>query len=649
MPVNLKRLAFRRPFQRVRHFALAACLLTTLSSCDWWASKSFLGFGDDRGYWLPLTVALRYDPSVVDAALDYKDNCLQAKALPFGASLSEALTRQIGLVFEHVQYDARSSKGAPDGAVEVTVGLKELDLFLPPRREGTYTAKLTLGGTANYFDQAGNLLYTKNLRVENKGKAETDSRSCDVRGLDKLAAETSMLLAEGLKKHLGTATPIRRAAQEQQKDQKGGRRAVAGVPAVPAPPLSSTPAAVPPSSVTPIPPVQVGEPIPLSFRAMLRDENANQVLEGGERVTVKAEVTNTGSAPATGLTLALSGSPALVQAFRNPVPVGDLQPGETKRVEVSGKLPAVARSEQAELVIAVESASGIPQTSKKFIAALRPAQADDIEVLSVDVDQVPARVRGFERRKAVGIAIGVGKFREAEVSPVKFAAHDAETMAKYFRTVGGIPPDQIKVLTDERALKEDLAEAFEEWLPRQIKKDGIVFVFFSGRAVVDAAGAVSLVPHEGGSKSSARLFSVRRLHSALARLPIQHAILILDVSLEGSGADRAKKEPNWNTVGEPGEEGKFLHVVSVTGLQEAHRFDRGRHGLFTYYVLKGLSGAADGDRDGQIIVAELFDYAREQVLKSAKTEYGNEQEPALVPELSPNAKVWDLPLARVTK
>jgi len=621
------------------HLTLAACLAAALAGCDWWSSKSFLGFGDDRGYWLPLTVALRFDPSVTEGALEYKDNCLQAQALPIGQPLSEALTRQIGLVFEHVHSDA--SKPA-DGAVDVSAGLKELDLFVPPRRSGTYTATLTLGATANYLDQSGNLLYSKSLRVETKGKVETDSRSCDVRGLDKLAAEGSLLLAQGLKKNLGTAPPIRRAAQAQ----KAGRPALAAAPASPAAAPVAAPAL---AAAKPVQPAQAGGLIPLSLRAMLRDENANQVLEGGERVTVKAEVTNSGPAPATGVVLALSGTPAVVQALKNPVPVGDLQPGETKRVEVSGKLPAVSESQQAELIVGVETVSGVvEQAPKKFIAALRPGfLEEDIEVLSVDVDQIPTRVRGHEHRKAVGIAIGVGKFREAELAPVKFAAHDAEIVAKYFRTAGGIPADQIKVLTDERASKEDLAEVFEDWLPRQAKKGAIVLVYFSGRAVVDAAGAVSLVPHEGNPKTGARLFSVRRLHAALDSLPIQHAVLLMDARLEGPGSPDRRKEPKWNSSTAEDEDGKLVHILSATGFQEAHRYDRGRHGLFTYYVLKGLSGTADADRDGQVIVAELFDYVREQVLKLARNEYGNEQEPALAPELSPNAKVWDLPLAKV--
>jgi hypothetical protein len=41
----------------------------------------------------------------------------------------------------------------------------------------------------------------------------------------------------------------------------------------------------------------------------------------------------------------------------------------------------------------------------------------------------------------------------------------------------------------------------------------------------------------------------------------------------------------------------------------------GGHGVFTYYLLEGLKGAADANHDHQITVGELFDYVSRQVSK----------------------------------
>ncbi len=612
----------------VTRLVLAAVLLTNLAGCNWFSSR---GVGDSEGYWLPLTVKLRLDPSVTEAGLAYADACGQRRTLPLGDRLKGVLEREIGMVFEHLQTESSPAKGGPpDGEVEVALGLKEVELLIPRKGKRSYPATVTVGATISYFDAAGALLYTKKLRTEGRDDIETDSEGCEIHGLDKVADRAVETLAQGLKKQLGTSTKVRQAAEAKA----GGSR-----PTV-ARSQSETRVAT-----------KAGQ-AQLSFRAMLREENKNQILEGGERLTVTVEITNAGPGIAQGVQVMLDGSPALVRRFTNPIPVGDLQPGETKLVEASSKLPPVSAAEQAELVLSLASSSGDVQepAQKKFVAALRPARSEQVEVLSVDVDQVPERVRGYERRKAVGIAIGVGAFRDPDVPGVKFAVHDAEVVGDYFRTVGGIPGRQIKVVTNDHALKDDLAELFESWLPEHVGSDSVVLVFFSGRATTDpSTGAVSLIPHDGNPAAPPRLFSLRRLQAALARLSIQRAVLFLDVSLTvpPSSVSRNHRAPVWDTGAPALRDGKLVQILGIHGIQEAHQYEQGQHGLFTYYLLKGLGGTADKDRDGIVEVGELFDYLRAQVPKTAKAEYGNEQEPSCLPVLGPRAPIRGIPLARV--
>ena len=612
----------------VARLVLAAVLLIGLTGCDWFSPR---GAGDSQGYWLPLTVKLRLDPSVTEAELAYIDACGQRRTFPVGDRLKGALEREIGMVFEHVQAESSPMKhGPPDGTVEVALGLRELELLISRKGKRRYPATVTVGATISYFDAADTLLYIKKLRTEARDDVETDSEGCEVYGLDKVANRAVDTLAQGLKKHLGTSTKVRQVAEAKAR---GGR------------PTAARSQAETKTST------EAGTAL-LSFRAMLREENKNQILEGGERVTVTVEITNAGPGIARHVQVMLDGTPALVQQLTNPIPVGDLQPGETKLVEASGKLPPVSATEQAELVISVASSSGDVQepARKKFVAALRPARSEQLEVLSVDVDQVPERLSGYERRKAVGIAIGVGAFRDPEVPGVKFAVRDAEVVADYFRTAGGISARQIKVVTNDYALKDDLAEVFEKWLPEHVGPDSVVLVFFSGRAIMDpSTGVVSLIPHDGSQASSPRLFSLRRLQAALTRLAIQQAVLLLDVSLTvpPSSVSQNHRDPVWDTGASAVRDGKLVQILGIHGIQEAHQYEQGQHGLFTYYLLKGLGGTADQDQDGIVTVGELFDYVHAQVPKTAKVVYGNEQEPSCVPTLGPRAPIRGLPLARV--
>jgi hypothetical protein len=82
-------------------------------------------------------------------------------------------------------------------------------------------------------------------------------------------------------------------------------------------------------------------------------------------------------------------------------------------------------------------------------------------------------------------------------------------------------------------------------------------------------------------------------------------------------------------------------------VQEAHYYDLGQHGLFAYQLLKGLGGAADIDKDGTILAGELCMYAKGQVGKMAREQFGNAQEPLCVPGPGHGAMVRLQPVAKL--
>jgi hypothetical protein len=625
-----------RVWSLLAHLAFVVPITIGLTSCDA-PSKIFSRLADPEGYWLPLTVDLRMDSSVTEAGVDYVDACRRAQRLPIGDRLKDSLRREIGMVFERV----RTSQDAPvDGALDVALGLMEIDLLIPRQGSRSYPATMTLGATVTYIDSSGAILYTKNLRVDVKGTVQTEEQDCRVQGLAALASEAVGTLTQGLKKHLGTSTNIREAARERRDHDHAAS------------------VSEPKSEIADIQnralgaaPASAGEPTSLSFRVMLRDGDGDQLLESGETISIEMEVHNAGSGSVKQIFVNLSGTPTLVSQFTNPIAIGDLQPGEIKHLAVRGVAPDMAAREQAELILSLETRAGraIPPTQKKFQVTLYPDSAGAAKE-SVDVDRIPERIDGYERQKAVGIAIGVSAFRNSSDSGVPFAARDAEVMAKYFQSVGGISSKQIRLATNDHVLKEDLVELFEEWLPGQVVHGGTVFVFIAGRAFVNpSTGAVSLIPYEADSVSSQRLYSFRRLYDALARLPMQRAVLLMDLLLTepSSGEEQRAKAPAWDALPPALRGDKVVQLIGVTSRQEAHQYAEGRHGLFTYFLLKGLGGAADFDQNGMVVLGELCGYVREHVLRVAQEKFDNAQEPACVPSLDRKSKAAQLALSRV--
>ena len=48
------------------------------------------------------------------------------------------------------------------------------------------------------------------------------------------------------------------------------------------------------------------------------------------------------------------------------------------------------------------------------------------------------------------------------------------------------------------------------------------------------------------------------------------------------------------------------------------------HGVFTYYLVQGLQGAADLNRDGIVTLQELYEYVEQQVTRKSRMVGGNQ-------------------------
>ena len=626
--------------------ALLGCigLLTlSLAGCGLFASREA-----QIDYYLPLTVQLRQAPTVLAAHLTYQDACGQAQSLSFGKPLADAIARKSGRVFQKVVMEGSTVPSPIDGYEDVSVGMTTFDLYIPGRGSKSYPATLAIGLDFAYTAADGNVLFSKKLQSIGHGDVHVNETSCDVKGVEKIVQEAISKVTDGMAENLGMSVRIREAASAGRAESVGPSAAppspiVQAVPALPA-------AIQAPAQQAPAVTAVTDEPSVLVFRAIIRDENRNQLLHQGESVSVEIEVKNEGPGIAPGVEILVSGSPALVEMMPAVLAVGDLAAGDAKRLSINGKVGNVPEAVQGELVLALRATSATVQlpSVKKFLVAVKPADAPDAVMVPVDVDDL-AKIPGkLKQPKAVGVAIGIGQFRESGLARVKYAHQDAEMMAKYWSAVGGIPGERIRRLFDSRALKSDLAETFEEWLPKQVDPATVVYVFIAGRGLVDpATGAVLLIPFDGAGTSPARLFSLRRLQEALSKLPSQRAIVILDLSLEHLPTENgaAKAAPLWPEE-ERGKE-RIMWMVGNRAIQETHEFDLGQHGLFTYQLLRGLGGSADVDKDGTILAGELCTYTKGQVLKMAREQFGNEQEPLCVPGPGQGATVRLQPVAKL--
>jgi hypothetical protein len=611
---------------------VAGLCIAMLTGCSLFSSRD----AAMSRYALPLTVQLRSGQSIAEAQLTYQDTCGQTQSLPIGAPLQDMLKRKTGRVFERVLTNETGPSSVPDGYVDVALGPTSVDLAFSRKADRSHPAMVTLGLDFAYRSADGTVLYSKKMQSIGRGEVDITKASCEVKGLEAIAKEAIGYVTDGMAAYLGTSTKITDAAQAL----KGGPKTTA----------SENPAVAPQSAVALPVPVPSGESASVIFRAIVHNQNRNQVLHTGETVAIEIEVKNEGPGIARAVELSVTATPVLIERIPSMVSVGDLHPGEVKRVTLEGKVGRVHNDVQAELTLTLHAGSPMVRlpSSKKFLVAMKPEPAPaEVVALSVDVDQLPKRASLLKQPKAVGIVIGVGRFRENGIAQIKYAARDATVMATYLRSIAGIPSERVQTLTDAHALKDDLIEVLEEWLPMQVDPTTVVYVSITGRGVIEATtGAVSMMLFDSTATSGERRYSLRRLREALASLPIQQAVVMLDLSFERAlgqeGADMIA--PLWEQDGSGKD--KIMWIVGNRAVREAHSYSPGRHGLFTYQLLKGLGGAADLDKNGTILAGELCTYTRWQVLKVSQEQYGHEQEPLCLPGPGTGSSVRLQPVAQ---
>ena len=183
-------------------------------------------------------------------------------------------------------------------------------------------------------------------------------------------------------------------------------------------------------------PIPVDQPATVIFRAIVRDENRDQVFHSGEAIAIEIEVKNEGPGTARAVELLVAATPILTTQIPGVVSIGDLQPGEVKHVTLDGKVGTIHAAAPEELTLILRAKSPLVRlpSAKKFLVSMKPASTLETAT-PVDVDRLPKRPSLLKQPKAIGIVVGVGQFRESGIPRVKYAARDAEAMATYLKSM----------------------------------------------------------------------------------------------------------------------------------------------------------------------------------------------------------------------
>ena len=245
----------------------------------------------------------------------------------------------------------------------------------------------------------------------------------------------------------------------------------------------------------------------------------------------------------------------------------------------------------------------------------------------------PTRLKARLKPDALAIVIGVESYRDAPGAT--FADRDAQYFMDYAHRALGVPEQNIKLLVNDQAGRTGLKKALKLWLPAvaaQGKSD--IYIFFAGHGLASADGKRPyLLPHDADiALLDDTALKRKEVFETLAEASPRSVTVFLDTCY--SGGTRSERTLVADARGIRITQGasrfpKNFTVLSAAGNDQiSSSLPEVKHGLFSYFLMRGLEGEADHNGDRRITTGELHRYVTANVPRQA-VRLGRKQNPQL--------------------
>ena len=413
-------------------------------------------------------------------------------------------------------------------------------------------------------------------------------------------------------------------------------------------------------------PVRASKPPKLELAGFkVEDQSGDGRISARELVDVTLRVWNAGAGVARDVraTLSTGDDTFLAEERARQLTLGTLGAGEHR--DLSFVAYTNTRARDARIVVALTEATGkfgstltVPLPLERAIAQTldatveAPVRVEDTPATPpslLDVVELDLPSAAEPNPDAIAVIIGVERY--GALPSARFAARDAQLFRRYATSAFGVTDDRnhVYLRTDADATGNEFRKLFGDdgWLARRVRPTSDLYVYFSGHGAPDIktrtpyllpTDADAAYPKETG-------YALNVLYQQLARLNARTVTVFLDACFTGatrtSGTLFNGARPIVISVEHPALLKDNFAVIAASGSDQiASDYPAKRHGLFTYYALLGLHGAADADSNRTITVGELEQYLSKTVPTSAAS-LDREQTPVVT------ARAKERPIVRL--
>ena len=248
---------------------------------------------------------------------------------------------------------------------------------------------------------------------------------------------------------------------------------------------------------------------------------------------------------------------------------------------------------------------------------------------------LPSKIKAKQDENKVALVIGVEKYENLNNLDAIYANRDAKAFRAYANRAFGVPLENIKVLIDKEASRSDIIKATKLWLPQLAKGGGKdIYIFFAGHGLASDDGEnLFLLPQDGDSLLlEDTALSRSDMFKQISKLNPNSVTIFFDTCYSGQTRTEetliAGLRPVRLVVDEQEVPNNFTIFSASNLTQTSGSIEQAKHGIFSYYLMKGLEGNADKNSDNQITNGELIAYLKQNVSEEAFIN-NRQQEPML--------------------
>ncbi|OSZ80007.1 hypothetical protein CAP36_01720 [Chitinophagaceae bacterium IBVUCB2] len=227
------------------------------------------------------------------------------------------------------------------------------------------------------------------------------------------------------------------------------------------------------------------------------------------------------------------------------------------------------------------------------------------------------------------------------VKPLSFADKDAEMFRDYLKSPGGgkLSEDNIYTLLNEQATLANFYTKGFNWLKvKKLQKGDRLFIYLAGHGdAIDEEQFFYLTYdcNPAGDKNNYLVGGAVQLYNLKLKIAKETAkgvevYFIMDACRSGELPGGTEGQGFLNSAISEKRVGEIIMLATGAGQESLEDATIGNgHGLFTYYLIDGLSGMADsmGTVDNKITVEEIKKYVDRNVPVIAQQQFKRKQDP----------------------